>query len=330
VLSVLGPPEATAADFARWASARGEPVALVEATTLEAAFRSILAGVPAGSLQRAARDAIAWVYGRGPDEFAGALAARSPGERRAWLAELVAGAPHLEAAAWLLAATADGGAPDVGSPRLGLERLVPALVALADPIAVLVVPVIPTSLASLLQATVIAAGLCEALRPRAVALTAAPGELDDLAITGGACVALARQGQIRLPAVARGEVRAGGRSRAERALHTALDLDRRTRGRFALSCTLGIAFNGQRAEVDLYDAELELAVEIDGWHHFREPDGYRRDRDKDLVLQRAGILVLRVLEQDVWDRLDYLVEYVAVAVADRQRTRAASPACPPR
>jgi very-short-patch-repair endonuclease len=326
VLSVLGQPDLEAADFARWASARGERVVPVEAGSLDAALHTILAHLPVASLQRAARGALASADGRSPDEIEGALAARSSGERMAWLAELAAGRPPLVAAGWALASLADGAGLDVTAGLLPLERLVPALVALADPIAVLVVPVMPANVGSLAQATVIAAGLCELLRPRAVALTAARSGLDELATVAGdrASIALARQGLIEVAASGQQDVPIGGRSHAERALLAALDRDRRTRGRFALSHKLGILFNGQDTEVDLYDAELELAVEIDGWHHFREPDGYRRDRAKDLLLQRAGILVLRVLEQDVWNRLDYLVEHVASAIADRHRTRAAS------
>ena len=338
MLSVLPALDVTAADFARWVSARGERVVPVAATTVDAALRAILVALPVAALSRAARRALATANGRSLEDIDGALAARSPREQTTWLAELAAGRPRLEAAAWLLGAVTDAGAwPDGdavtdAAARLGLDRLVPALVSLTDPIAVLVVPTSPASTAALAPATAVAAWLCEALAPRAVALIAAPSVLDELGASDGdrGSVALARQGLIRLPAAGHHDVPAGGRSHAERALHAALNRDHRTCGRFALSYRLGIPFNGQDAEVDLYDAELAFAVEIDGWHHFREPDGYRRDRDKDLVLQRAGILVLRVLEQDVWDRLDYLVDYVAGALADRHRMRTASHSPHPR
>ena len=42
-----------------------------------------------------------------------------------------------------------------------------------------------------------------------------------------------------------------------------------------------------------------LAVEIDGYYHFQDADAYRRDRRKDLELQKRGFLVVRVLAEDV-------------------------------
>ena len=52
-------------------------------------------------------------------------------------------------------------------------------------------------------------------------------------------------------------------------------------------------------EVDLAALELALAVEIDGYYHFRDADAYRRDRRKDFELQKRGFLVVRVLADDV-------------------------------
>jgi hypothetical protein len=150
-----------------------------------------------------------------------------------------------------------------------------------------------------------------------VCLAAPAPALDEL-LAGApesAALAMARRGLVDLVAGAR----PAGRSRAERRLHEALDGDPRTRGRFTLGATLPVRFGDRDAEVDLYDAQLALAVEVDGWYHHDDPEAYRRDRRKDVVLQRAGIFVLRFLEEDVWDRLDYLVDQVAEAITFRSK-----------
>lgn len=112
------------------------------------------------------------------------------------------------------------------------------------------------------------------------------------------------------------------RSAAERFLADLLDDLPETRGLFALNAPLEFCFGPKRAEVDLLAAGLRLAVEIDGFYHFRDPDGYRRDRRKDALLQRQGYLVLRFLAEDVVGRLEEILEEIRVAVAFRRATQA--------
>jgi hypothetical protein len=105
-----------------------------------------------------------------------------------------------------------------------------------------------------------------------------------------------------------------GRSDAERALFAALEADIRTCGKFELGGLLPVRFGDRPAEIDLLCREPPLAVEVDGFHHFREPEAYRRDRRKDVLLQQAGFLVLRVLADDVTDRPAQLVDDIASAL----------------
>ena len=74
-------------------------------------------------------------------------------------------------------------------------------------------------------------------------------------------------------------------------------------------------------EVDLLSATLGLAVEIDGYHHFRDLENYRRDRRKDALLQKQGYLVLRFLAEDVVTRLEDILEEIRAAIAFRRATR---------
>ena len=57
------------------------------------------------------------------------------------------------------------------------------------------------------------------------------------------------------------------------------------------------------------------AVEIDGYYHFQNPDSYRRDRRKDMELQKHGYLVVRVLAEDVVCRLEEVLETILAAVS---------------
>ena len=71
-------------------------------------------------------------------------------------------------------------------------------------------------------------------------------------------------------------------------------------------------------EVDLVARSLKLAVEVDGYHHFQDPEAYRRDRRKDLELQKHGYLVVRVLADDVVERLEEVMDTILAAVAFRR------------
>ena len=106
------------------------------------------------------------------------------------------------------------------------------------------------------------------------------------------------------------------RSAAERFLFDMLESLPETVGQFELNAKLDFPFAvGRPTEVDLLARSLRMVIEIDGYYHFQDPEAYRRDRRKDLELQKRGFLVLRVLANDVVDRLEELLETVTSAVA---------------
>jgi very-short-patch-repair endonuclease len=106
------------------------------------------------------------------------------------------------------------------------------------------------------------------------------------------------------------------RSAAERFLFERLETLPQTTGRFALNAQLAIPFGpAHTMEVDLLARDLDLAIEIDGYYHFRDADAYRRDRRKDLELQKRGFLVVRVLAEDVVARLEAVLDLILAAVA---------------
>jgi very-short-patch-repair endonuclease len=112
------------------------------------------------------------------------------------------------------------------------------------------------------------------------------------------------------------------RSRAERTLFEHLEARARTQGLFRLNGTIPEPFGGRDLEVDLLSEELRVALEIDGYHHFRDSVAYRRDRDKDVRLQRLGYTVVRVLATDVDVELDYVTDTIDRVVDHEKQKRA--------
>jgi very-short-patch-repair endonuclease len=107
------------------------------------------------------------------------------------------------------------------------------------------------------------------------------------------------------------------RSAAEAALYEALEATPPTAGRFELNGYLSVRSGADAAEVDLIARKDRIAIEIDGFYHFTDPSAYRRDRRKDLLLQTQGLLVIRVLAQDVMQDARPAVAAVCEALAHR-------------
>ena len=78
-----------------------------------------------------------------------------------------------------------------------------------------------------------------------------------------------------------------------------------------MNAKLPIPFDGwSELEVDLYCADLKLAIELDGPQHLADPVAYRRDRRKDALLQQNGCLVLRFLVEDLGLHLDATLDVI--------------------
>jgi len=107
------------------------------------------------------------------------------------------------------------------------------------------------------------------------------------------------------------------RSAAEATLYEALEATAATTGRFRLNESLSVRFGPQAAEIDLLSRGDRIAIEIDGVHHFADPDCYRRDRRKDLLLQTQGFVVVRLLAEDVVRDVRAAVAVVCQALAYR-------------
>jgi very-short-patch-repair endonuclease len=131
---------------------------------------------------------------------------------------------------------------------------------------------------------------------------------------------MARQGLVSVEALAQ---RLPGRARHStlRVLFDALARDPRTRGRFELDGKIATA-DGPAIDVALVAHGARIAVELDAWYHFHDPEGYRRERVQDARLARAGYFVLRFPAEDVDDRLASTIEDLVIALASRRAVRA--------
>ncbi|QSQ17769.1 endonuclease domain-containing protein [Myxococcus landrumensis] len=123
--------------------------------------------------------------------------------------------------------------------------------------------------------------------------------------------------QAALSARQKDEARA--RSKAERFLYDkVLQNHPATRDLFALNATVDLGDGSRPLEVDFLCRELRIALEIDGYHHFLEPERFRRDRRKDLALQRAGYWVVRYLEEDAVPRFEEILKTLESLIAARR------------
>jgi hypothetical protein len=107
------------------------------------------------------------------------------------------------------------------------------------------------------------------------------------------------------------------RSAAELAFFEALEATPATAGRFKLNESLSVRFGSNACEVDLLSRGDRIAIEIDGFHHFTDPVNYRRDRRKDLLMQQQGLMVVRVLAEDVMADPRPGIHMVCQALASR-------------
>jgi very-short-patch-repair endonuclease len=121
------------------------------------------------------------------------------------------------------------------------------------------------------------------------------------------------------PADAEGANRA--RSATEAFLFRRLETLPETARRFRLNAELPIPFDGWgKMEVDLYCADAQVAIELDGAQHLADAAAYRRDHRKDHLLQEQGYFLLRFLADDVGKDLDDVLDTI-VRVLAHQRDR---------
>jgi superfamily II DNA or RNA helicase/very-short-patch-repair endonuclease len=110
----------------------------------------------------------------------------------------------------------------------------------------------------------------------------------------------------------------GARSASEKFLYRRLQSLAGLKDQFRLNQCLPIPFNQySEMEVDFLCATKRIVIELDGDQHLGDPEAYRNDRKKDLLLQEAGYLVIRFLAVDLGKNLDRVLDTIQRVMAGR-------------
>lgn len=320
---VAGDAMAAQTSWGTWAARHGYLTLATQAVGLDAAVADLLAQTPWLRCVPEARRRLAAAAGIDVQAVDASLDARSMSERRTWIQDVAALDRHAGVSGWLLSwlRRPTASAPDLTTAPVRPGELLAIACDLASPTAVLLFHPAPEE-RWLERAIATAVELIGHLPAHSVAVTA-PDELVARVLAGsrrGTAWTLARQGLVTVDALAR-RLPGRARHRTMRVLFDALARDPRTRRRFELDGKVATA-DGPAIDVALVSHDARIAVELDAWYHFHDPEGYRRDRAQDTRLLRAGYFVLRFPAEDVDDRLVSTIEQLAIALAGRRAVRA--------
>jgi very-short-patch-repair endonuclease len=320
---VAGDAMAARTSWGTWAARHGYLTLATRSVGVDAVVTDLLAQTPWLRCVPEARKRLATAAQIDALAVDASLDARSPSERRTWVDDVARLDPHARVSGWLLSWVRGSNArvPDPTTAPARPGELLAIACDLASPTAVLLFHPTPDE-RWLERAVVTAAELIAYLPAHSVAVTA-PEELVRNVLRDhrqGMAWAMARQGVVSVAPLGQ---RLPGRARHStmRVLFDALARDPRTRGRFQFDSKV-VAKEGPAIDVALVAHSERIAVELDAWYHFHDPEGYRRDRVQDARLQRAGYFVLRFPAEDVDDRLASTIEHLAIALAGRRAARA--------
>jgi very-short-patch-repair endonuclease len=320
---VAGDAMAAQTSWSTWAARHGYLTLATQTVGLDAVVADLLAQTPWLRCVPEARKRLAAAAQIDVLGVDASLDARSMSERRTWVDDVAGLDPLARVSGWLLSwlRRPVASVPDPTTAPVRQGELLAIACDLASPTAVLLFHPAPDE-RWLERAIVTAAELIDYLPAHSVAVTA-PDELVSRVLGAhhrGTAWTMARQGLVRVEALAQ---RLPGRAHHStmRMLFEALARDPRTRGRFELDGKV-VTADGPPIDVALVAHADRIAVELDAWYHFHDPEGYRRDRVQDTRLARAGYFVLRFPTEDVDDRLASTIEHLAIALAGRRAARA--------
>jgi len=319
---VAGDAMAAQTSWGTWVARHGYLTLATQLVGVDAVVADLLAQTPWLRCVPEARRRLAAAARIDAQAVDASLDARSASERRTWIDDIARLDPHARVSGWLLSWLRGSAArnPDPATAPVSPGELLAIACDLASPTAVLLFHPTPDE-RWLESAVVTAAELIAYLPSHSVAVTA-PEELARHVVRDrpGTAWVMARQGVVHVAPLGQ---RLPGRARHStmRVLFDALARDLRTRGRFQLDSKVA-APEGPAIDVALVAHRERIAVELDAWYHFHDPEGYRRDRVQDARLQHAGYFVLRFPAEDVDDRLAATIEHLAIALAGRRAARA--------
>lgn len=307
-----------------WAAQHGYLTLATQTVGLDAVVADLLAQTPWLRCVSEARKRLAAAAQIDVLEVDASLDSHSTADRPRWVDDVAGHDPHARVSGWLLSwlRRLAASVPDPSTAPVHHQGELLAIACdLASPTAVLLFHPTPDE-RWFERAVVTATELINYLPAHAVAVTA-PEELVSRALgtpRRGTAWTFARQGLVKVEALAQ---RRPGRAHHStmRVLFEALARDPRTRSRFELDGKV-VTPDGSPIDVALVAHADRIAVELDAWYHFHDPEGYRRDRVQDTRLARAGYFVLRFPAEDVDARLASTIEQLAIALAGRRAARA--------
>jgi hypothetical protein len=325
VLSVVAAdPLTSLTGWASWAARHGWLTLATEGNGLDATVADLLGKMPWLRMIPSARARLAAAARSDAQTIDAALDKRSGTEREAWVEDTAGRDPQAQVSGWLLSALREQWAsvPDLATAPVQGSELISATGVLDAPIAVILHHPEPT--APWLERAIQTAAELIAYLPRHPVAVGAPEDLLKRVLRDNpdsTALAMARLGMVPL-ASRTPRALSEPRARTHELLHDALARDPRTANLFTPDVPVPTHDRERAVVVDLFARDALFAVQIDDWHHVRDPQSYRRTRIQDVWLQRAGFFVTRFLAEDVEQRLERVVEEIALGVGAR---RAAGP-----
>ncbi|MGH9886527.1 MAG: caspase family protein, partial [bacterium] len=286
---VAGEAMAAQTSWGTWAAGHGYLTLTTQTVGLNEAVADLLAQTPWLRCVPAARVRLAEAARIDAQAVDASLDARGIRDQQRWIESVASLDPHAQVGGWILSSIRRPSAstPDLTTAPVKAADLLAIACDLSSPTAVLLFHPTPDE-QWLERAIVTAAELIPYLPAHSVAVTA-PEALVSKVLgerRRGAAFTMARQGLVK---VKRDACRIPGRARSStmRVLFDALARDPRTCGRFELDGRV-VTDDGPTIHVALVAHQARIAVELDAWYQFHDPEGYRRDRQQDTRLQRAG------------------------------------------
>ncbi len=322
-----GSPDPTLAELGTWSAQRGALTLIPASNKPDTVVADLLSNMPWLRCLPGARARFAKAARLELSALDASIDARAGDELHRWISNHAAGDPEAEVSGWLLASLRNKeAAPEVASAPLQGRKLLAALAAISAPISVAFAHQAPTE--DWLDGAIAAAAELTRCLPRHPISVVAPGELVTRVLTSreSSAVSMARHGLIKLEKSSsrathqRGSMpKAPDLAGAEASLTLALARDPRTRAaRFEQRVMAPIHEREREIEVALAAHAPRLIVELDSWYHLRDEAAYRKQRLKDLWLQRAGFFVMRFLVEDVERRLGEVIDEIALGLVGRR------------
>lgn len=239
-----------------------------------------------------------------------------PDDREAWLEDIAGDDGITRVASWVLFAICEGwgsGLDVTAAPVQGRELLA-RLCELSAPVAVLLCPGAEAS--CLARALRTADELVDYMRGHAVAVSSYADAVNEVMADRSQDLQRFRANVVLLQRTPR--VAGSSRTQLARILCEALNRDERTKGAFEIGAEVPVYERKRPIPVDLLARDAQLAIEIDDWYRFHDAHGYDAERDKDIRLQQAGYYVIRFMPEDIENRLDVIVDDIAICLDGRR------------